>query len=258
MAEQAVAPVVPNMGGQEAAIAGSQAIVFTATDRKIIEERGGKIDKTRSFLDVMKDKPLTPKVENEQTDVKPETDLKALEGRKRDHKRMLKHSALQVPREKVEIKNQLPDNYEESPSETSKPEPASLNDTNETQPQIKVIPENKEPQTSPAKVFDKLSGEQKNMKSMKTRVKEYHLKRLFTDKEEEFINLSTQIRQEALAAVKPEARSYFAPKLDKITLGTAQYKLNLLTSLEEMHLDEQHKNTIQWLKKVIASLSKHS
>lgn len=255
MAEQAVAPVVPNMGGQEAAIAGSQAIVFTATDRKIIEERGGKIDKARSFLDVLKDKPLTPKVENEQTDVRPETDLKALEGRKREHKRMLKHSPLHVPQEKVEINNKLPDEYEESNAPVLEPA-ATKQERTEQKPTATSGKKTAKP--DPGKVFDNLSAEQNKMHSLKSRVKNYHLKRLLTNDEVEFQTLSEQIRAEALAAGKPEAKKFFAARLDKITLGTAQYKLNLLTSLEEMHLDEQHKNTIRWLKKVVEGLSKNS
>lgn len=187
MVEQVVAQIIPNMGGQEAAVAGSQAVVFTATDRKLIEERGGRIDRNVSFLDILKDRPLTPEVENEETNIKPEIDLKELEGRKRDHRQMLKHSTLYTVEEKVEIKNELPDNYEET--RPLKPEPETpvlsreiktdLPPQEEKKVKVKtvVVPENTK-EDNPARAFDELSKEQKKLHTLKLRIKEYHLKRL--------------------------------------------------------------------------------
>jgi hypothetical protein len=264
MVEQAVAQVIPNLGGQEAAVAGSQAVVFTATDRKLIEERGGRIDRNHSFLDVLKDRPLTPEVENEQTNIKPEIDLKELEGRKREHRQMLKHSPLYTVEEKVEIKNELPDNYEESQPLKPEPETAVLSQNAKIEtPRIEekkvkvktvVAPENSK-SDNPAQALNKLLQEQEQMHSVKSRVKEYHLKRLLTDNEREFRELSDAIRNESLAAVKPAGRAWLEAQLEKITLGAAQYKLRLLKSLQTMELDDEHKKAIKWLEKTIAKLS---
>jgi hypothetical protein len=252
------------MGGQEAAVAGSQAVVFTATDRKLIEERGGRIDRSHSFLDVLKDRPLTPEVENEQTNIKPEIDLKELEGRKRDHRQMLKHSALYTVEEKVEINGELPDDYEESRPLRPEPETPVLSQNAKTgtptieEKKVKVktvvVPEDTKAD-NPTQVLDELNQEQKRMHTVKSRVKEYHLKRLLTDSEREFKELSEAIKQESLAAVKPAGRVWLEAQLAKITLGAAQYKLKLLRSLQSMELDNQHRKTIKWLEKTIAKLS---
>jgi len=264
MVEQVVAQIIPNMGGQEAAVAGSQAVVFTATDRKLIEERGGRIDRTHSFLDVLKDRPLTPEVENEETGIKPEIDLKELEGRQREHRQMLKHSALYTVEEKVEIKNELPDNYEESRPLKPEPETPVLSREVKTVPpkqkekkvivRTEVVPENSK-SSNPAGALDKLLQEQKQMHSVKSRVKEYHLKRLLTDNEREFKELSEAIKLESLAAVKSSGRDWLEAQLEKITFGAAQYKLKLLKSLQAMEIDDQHRKTIKWLEKTIAHLS---
>ena len=59
-----VGPIVPRVGGQEAA---AQLLKDnTATDRRIIEEKRVE-NGTPPFLDVLKDGALNPKVENEET-----------------------------------------------------------------------------------------------------------------------------------------------------------------------------------------------
>jgi len=252
------------MGGQEAAIAGSQAIVFTATDRKVIEERGGKIDKNRSFIDVLKDRPMTPEVENEETNVRPQMDLSEFKGRVKEHKRMLRHSNLYNPRERVEINNELPDNYEESSPPPS--QPVSVVEAKvEADPEVKkegvkvvtkVVPEVKAEDHSQLETYDEMNQKQTDHNSLKSRVKQYHLLRLLSDNEQEFKRLSDKIRMESLSGIKPAGRKWLDAQLTRITLGAAKYKLGLLNSLEEMHLDDQHKKAIQWLTRLVNDLDK--
>ncbi|MBU0672015.1 MAG: hypothetical protein KJ732_03190 [Candidatus Margulisbacteria bacterium] len=262
--EQAIAGIIPNMGGQEAAVAGSQAVIFTATDRELIEERGGKIDKTKTFLEVLKKRPLTPEVENEQSDVKPEMNLHELEGRKNVHKKMLKHSALFNPQERVAITNKLPDEYEAS-------QPVKLTTTvppSSPQQKVEIAKQQEEKaqntttvvaaersEARPAKDYDTLKQDQERLSTVKSLVQEYHLKRLFTDNEKEFHELSEKIKQESAAAVNPAARTWLYAQLTKITLGTARYKLKLLTALQDMDLDDHHKRSIKWLTKTIDQLA---
>ena len=261
MVEQAIAPIIPNMGGQEAAVAGSSAVIFTATDKKIIEERSGRIDRNRSFIDIMKERPMTPEVENEETNVKPHQDIKELEDRSREHRRMLKHSALYVPQEQVEISNQLPDTYEEphrlnfEPEErTETPSPTGLSreDKKVRRETIALV---KELKLNPAEIFDKFELEQKELYSLVSRIKEHHLKRLLTEDQSEFKSLSEEIKKESLAAAKPEARAWLEAQLDKLTLHAAEYKLRLLKSLQSMEFNKPHKNNAKWLEKLVASLS---
>ncbi|MBN2057625.1 MAG: hypothetical protein JW782_02395 [Candidatus Saganbacteria bacterium] len=265
MAEAAVLTVNPNMGGQEAAVAGSQAVIFTATDRKLIEERGGTIDKNQSFLEILKKRPLTPEVENEQTNVKPELNLKELEGRRKEHRRMLKHANVFNPHERVEIRNQLPDEFAEGEAPVTEKNVAPAPAIGETvappamiEQKAEAIPETrqngKETKADGETVYEAISEEQARLNTVKSRVKEYHLKRLFTDSQKEFNELSEKIKQESLAAVRPAGRKWLEAQLVKVTLGSAQYKLNLLNSLEELALDEQHKKTIKWLQELIKQL----
>ena len=53
MPETPIAAIVPNISGQEAAFAGASAATFTATDRQIIKERVGEIDRNRSFAEAI-------------------------------------------------------------------------------------------------------------------------------------------------------------------------------------------------------------
>jgi hypothetical protein len=227
MAQPAIAPIIPNLGNQEAAVAGSQAIAFTATDRKLIEERGGTIDKSRSFLSILKEKPLTPQVENEETNIKPELNPQEFAGRVKAHKKMLKHSVLINPQERVKITNKLPDEYQAS--ETPVMEPVT---------------------TTPAVV--KLEP---SLSTVKSKIKRYQLERLFTDDEQEFIRLSEAIRQETLTTARPESKSWLEDQLKRVTADTAEYKLKLLNSLDSIEHDTHHKQMISWLTKTIRQLA---
>lgn len=249
MAQQVIAPVIPNIGLQGEAVAGSSAVIFTATDRQIIKERAGEIDKTRSFKELfMKKEELTPKVENEESTVNPEPDLKELEGRRREHRRMLKHSPMTVPREQVEI-SILPKrvNLETVKVETKKENQQLHQDT------AKII---KELNLNPAEIFDKFALEQKELHGLIFRIKELHLKRLLSNTREEFDELSQVIKQETLAAGRPEAREWLEEQVDTLTKGAAEYKLKLLKSLESMGLNPHQERIVKWLQKVIEQLSR--
>ncbi|MBI5078608.1 hypothetical protein HZB08_01110, partial [Candidatus Saganbacteria bacterium] len=96
MAEPIITPVIPNLSLQAEAVAGSSSAIFTATDRQIIQELAGEIRRDRSFKEVFFSKELTPKVENEQSTVRPGQDavVKAIESRQKEHRRMLKYSLM--------------------------------------------------------------------------------------------------------------------------------------------------------------------
>jgi hypothetical protein len=272
MAEPAVTQINPNMGGQEAAVAGANAAIFTATDRKIIEDRGGKIDENRSFIDFLKKRPLTPEVENEETNVKPQFNLKELQERRREHRHILKHSSVYVPREQVEINGKLPENNEEEEAKEKNEDSKSLERGINTQISSESSPEeqvalkhkkaaqkktvikaenNPEPKVKQSQMYDELTDEQKKLNTLKVRIRDNHLKRLLTDNENEFKRLSQTILEETLSAIRPEGKDFLESQLNMMTLATIKYKLNFLKSLEEMHLDERHKKTIKWLEKAL-------
>jgi hypothetical protein len=248
MEQPIIQPMIPTMGNVEAASAANSAAIFTASDRKIIEERGGgEVDRNRTFLDVFKDKPLMAKVENEQTSVKPETDTKEIESRQRSYRGIIKNSSLiPPPQERVEITGRLPDSYEENPSAEEK-EPAAKTLTGEAAAVARELNFN------PAEIFDKFSLEQAELTGLIFRIKDLHLKRLLTEDEKEFISLSQLIKEESLHNVKPEARPWFESQLDQLTSGAVKYKLGILDSLQIMALDHHRDKTIRWLKKLLKS-----
>jgi len=260
---------------QEAAIAGSQAVTFTATDRKVIEERsGGEVNKALSFLEVFSQKqPLSPKVENEQSTVKPRQDIKELEGRYKDHHSMLKHSTLIIPHERVEITGETPETLlMKEGRHTPTPEQLPKIDDYEKQKEKRIEPETKaeekteihlktaaiakELNLNPSEIFDKFSLEQNELYSLVTRIKELHLKRLLCNTREEFTKLSEEIKKETLASARDEARTWLESQLSTLTRGAAQYKLSLLRSLKAMHYDDEKDENVKWLQEVVVKLSR--
>lgn len=271
MGESYIAPVIPNIGLQEGAAAGSQAVIFTATDRKIIEERTGEIEKTnkRSFMEVFSAKPLAHKVENEQTTVKPHEDPKELEERLREHQRMLKHSSLYVPRETVEISGKLPDivtmqadsadvSYKENGADRyekpADPEKAAIQERIAMRQKAQAIA--KELNLNPAEIFDKFALEQKELYTLIFRIRELHLKRLLTNSCEEFDELTRVINHDTLVAGKPEEKAWLEAELNSLTQRAADYKIRLLKSLQSMQFNDQYDDNIRWLEKTVAQLAK--
>ena len=248
--------MIPIIGNTEMAGAANSAVIFTASDKKIIEERGGEVDRNRTFLDVFKEKPLMAKVENEQTGIKPETDTKDIESRQKSYRAIIKNSALiPPPHERVEITGRLPDTYEEE--NTAVPLPAEEKGTVTTKSAKALTAEAaavaRELNLNPADIFDKFSLEQEELTSLIYRIKDLHLKRLLTEDEKEFADLSRLIKEESLHNVKLEARPWFESQLEQLTTGAVKYKLGILDSLQAMAFDHHRDKMIGWLKKLLKS-----
>ncbi|MDD4178693.1 MAG: hypothetical protein PHH14_01410 [Candidatus Margulisbacteria bacterium] len=243
MAEQVVNPIMPNPGQLSEAMAGAQAVTFTATDRKIIEERGGEIDKTKSFKELFFKKDITHKVENQEASGQVETDVKAVEMRKREHERMLKNSPIVAHREHVEIS-------------ASPPYPADTTEIKAEIPEKKLI--NKETAAmakdlyfKPADLLANFTLEQKELQNLICRIKELHLQRLFSGSRKDFEALSEKIEQETMSSTRPEARAWLRGQLTLLTKRAAEYKLNLLNSMHSIHVEEEHQENSAWLKGII-------
>lgn len=259
MAQQSIAPIIPNIGLQEGAMAGAQAVTFTATDRKVILEKSGEINKNRSFLEVFSKKPLTSKVENEETTVESEQNITELEGRYRKHRQILRNSPIAVPREHVEITGATPETlapFEDS-DKYEKPSDIKVEEIKgqETEISEKTAALARDLNLNPSELFDKFSLEQNKLYSIIYRIKELHLKRLLCNRQEEFETLSEAIKRETLAAARCEAHVWLEAQLDNLTRGAAQYKLNLLKSLKSMHFDDEQSNNVKWLQEIIVKLS---
>jgi len=252
MAEQAIYGINPNIGAQAEAVAGNQAAIFTATDRKLIEELGGEMNHNRTFIDVLKNKPLNTKVENEQSTVKPDIDIKELEGRVREHKQMLKHSVHHVPEERVEITNTPPDSYEEQKKETVEP---SKSDKVKIDTHKKTVAIVKELNLDPSKIIDKFKLEQDQLLNLVSRIKDLHLKRLLTEDQKEFEAVSARIIRETTSAGREEAKNWLIGQLNKLAKDAAEYKLKLEKSMQAVDYSQKREEIIKWLEKTAAKLS---
>jgi hypothetical protein len=257
---QFIAPVIPNVGLQAEATAGNQSVTFTATDRKIIEERGGVAEKGSDFKALFMRRDFTSKVENEQSTVKQEQDLAALEDRKREHAKMLKHSNIINPHDKVEVKGDLP-------PDTSAIMPAPIIRRVSTEPVLTSLEEvalhqkekeeekekekeqapqmhketaklAKELNLNPAELYDKFALEQDELHSLIYKIKELHLKRLLTSSRQEFAELTEEIKQETLASGRPEAHDWLSKQLDALTRESAEYKEKLRRSIDSIGLTQ--------------------
>jgi len=243
MAQQIIAPIIPNIGRQESAVAGSSAAIFTSTDRKIIKERAGEIDKSRSFKELFTEKSLAAKVENEEATVKPEIDVKELEYRQRQHRRMLKNSPLAAPRDKTEL---TPQPNMVGQLLASVKESQEITDFGKQTAEIA-----KDLNLHSDDIVEKFAVDEKDLYQLIFKIKELHLARLLTNSRKEFEKLSKIIKDETLAAARPEAKDWLVSRLDNLRLESAGYKLKLLNSLKSMGLNSEQEKNIGWLAKIV-------
>lgn len=252
MAEIPVGPIDPiNIGNQEAAIVGSSGAIFTAADRQIIKQRVGEINPEHDFIDVMREGTLAPDVEdveNEESNATPQHTPVELKGRRRDHRHMLKHSTIYGTRERVEITNALPDNYEEGQAPPPQP-PAEMTAAAELTAETVLMA--KELKFNPTELFNKLAIEQDQLHYLISRIKELHLQRLLAETKDDFYKITERIRLESLTGINKEARLWLEAQLDKLTLGAAEYKHSLLQSLQKMEFDQDRHKDLEWLAKTI-------
>jgi len=254
MAEPIISPV--NIGSQAEAMAGAQAITFTATDRKVIADRsGGEINKLKSFKEIFADKPLSPKVENELTSVEPQMDVTEIEGKLKEHQKMLKSSPIVSHRDKVIIANISPDQAElqgEAAKSAPYTPPSATPAPADRKLQQETLAIARELNLDPAQLFDKFELEQKELYSLVLKIRDLHLKRLLCAGRQDFEVLSAEIEKETLASARPEARSWFQEQLKGLKKSAAKYKLNLVRSLHSMHIDDKTmESELKWLKQVI-------
>jgi len=253
MAQQIIAPIIPNIGMQESAVAGSSAAIFTSTDRKIIKERAGEVDKTRSFKELFSEKSLAAKVENEEATVKPEIDVAELEYRKREHRKMLKNSPLVASRDKAELtEGEKPGTPEIVPPNMVGHLVADIKDSQEKTDIKKQTTEiARDLNLNADDIIEKFALDEKDLYQLIFKIKELHLARLLTNSRKEFEKLSKVIKDETLGAARPEARDWINSRLDNLKLESAGYKLKLLNSLKSMGLNSDQGKNISWLTKIV-------
>ncbi len=262
MAEPVIAPIIPNPGTQAEAAAGNQAVVFTAADRQVIKERAGEVDTTRPFKEVFFKGDFTQKVENEQSTINPAMDLRAMESRQKEHRRILKYSAVTAPQEHVEISGEArteapvihPPEVDLS-AEAQVPVPPDMVYEDKPATAVATAPVAESGQSGEAAAYDQVSEEQKQLNSIVSKIQELNFKRVLCDNEADFEKLSDQIKQVTLSGSQPEARAYLEAKVDLITKTAAEYKLGVIQSLESIQYDENDKN-VKWLKKLVKKYSK--
>jgi len=224
---------MPNLGGLNEAMAGAQSITFTAADRQIIKEIAGEVDKSRSFKEIFFKKDITHKVENEQTTVKPQQEIRAFENQ-RDKQQRLDNHPDKNPNENVEISSNT-DNFQPAElDENISPEKAETQTgTRMNQETAAII---KELNLDPTELHDKFVLEQQDLHNLVYRIKERHFKRLMSTSLKEFEKLTEEIRKETLAAGRPEAREWLESQLDSLTRDAEEYRSKLKKSMQSVGL----------------------
>ena len=271
MADVPITPVNPNLSNQAMGVAGSEAVIFTATDRKIIEDRtGAENDRSRSFLDVLfhkQDKPITPQVENEQTIIRQAVTAEELDSRYQNQNIMLKHATLYTPRERIEISGDLPDKFDQSDDSNPNDPDAFKRATLPPEGEIENLKSEKEAtkkkamaiakelKFNPDELLDTFDLEEKELLNLVTLIKDLYLKRLLSESKVDFDRYTKLIKMATLPRAKPEAKVWWESMLDKLTIESAKYKLNLAQSLESIHFNAHLDRSIRWLKKTIERLS---
>ena len=244
---------MPNIGLQEEAMAGASGMIFTAADRELIKERTGEVARNRSFREIFAEDNLTHKVENEQTAVKPEQDLKALEERRLDHRHMLQHATVLEHKERFTKSTEDLLKTATAPTVTySHDEKASPIIADKEKTVINPATANlvKELNINPDEIHGKFALDENDLHSLICKIKELHLKRLLSSNQEEFVRFSKTIKEETLASAKKEAHDWLTEQLENLTKEAAHYKLKLLQSLQDIEFDHQRESAIKWLKEL--------
>lgn len=242
---ESIRPVIVNMNATEQAIAGSSEAILTAADRDVIKRRSGELDTAKGFTDVVKemfDKSRT--VDRVETGEKEKVEQENFETRIKLEKRM--------------IRTAPPYEAKEEP-----PPPISIADLH-VKEKKNIIDELEK--TLRAGVVHKSVHDEDAKKgewfASVLLLKKLHLKRILCSSKKEFFALSRQIEKQTLKArklglsISAEGVNFVEARLENMALETANYKLKLLQSMQEMDRDSAREKDIHWLNLVIAKLSK--
>ena len=249
---QGVAPLIPNVGNNEAAIAGSSGAIFSAQDRKIMKEIGAEKTK-RSFREIFAKKPLNGKVDYEEVTLRAKEIAKDLSREKdrNDHQQLLKRAIMSKPKERVKLSQEAQD-------QATVPVDKHVPSAKEKELHEKTIALVKELKLNADDLIGKFALNQEELLRLIYRIKDLHLKRLLTDSQNDFVRLSKQIKIETLAAAKPEEKNSLTGQLNQLTSDAAHYKLRLLESIQAIDYQAEQEKNIKWLKSVIAHHSRQS
>lgn len=253
MSEPHINPL--NINPQSEAVAGNSGAIFTAADRKIIKEIAGEPNPRKSFKDILKTKPLTPKIDNDKLGPNPDKDIRVARNQYNEYHQNIKDKQEKIPKAKAKPTPAMKqDEYEEQKQQQKQPQAKK-----QSQPQKEVHHETaamaKELKLEPTALLDSFALEQKELFSLISKIRELHLKRLLTEQQAEFGQLTAKIKKQTLAAAKPGSKDWIANQLDKLTREAAEYKLGILKTLQAMDFSEERKANIVWLSNII---SKHS
>ena len=113
----------------------------------------------------------------------------------------------------------------------------------------------KELKLEPTELLNIFSLEQKELFSLISKIRELHLKRLLTEQQAEFEQLTAKIKKQTLASAKPESKDWLSGQLDQLTLEAANYKSGILKSLQSIDFNQEREGIISWLTKIVAQHS---
>ena len=240
----------PNMGSTAEAMSGNSAMIFTAADRKILEERGVNLEKKISFKEaIMQNKDqLVAIVENEQTPIQPQVNVSEIQKRREWHKDMIEKSPYAKHKDKgqntqeegteEQADSQSPVTFQPPPNEAKKIDEKTIALAAELKLDAKALME----------VF---ALDDEELHKLILRIKNLHLQRLLSEDPKKFETLTHNIKDESLTHTKPEAKDWMTEKLKELTQEAAKYKVGFLKSMQAMDFIEERENSIKAFSKFL-------
>lgn len=232
----------PNIGSTAEAMAGNSAMVFTAADRKIIEERGVNLEKQISFKEaIMQNKDqLLPNVENEQTTVQPQLNISEIQKRREWHQDMLKKSPYAKSKDKGTNEEEP-----QEPTDTSAPIPFQPPPNEAKKINEKTLALAAELKLDAKELAEVFVLDDEELHRLILRIKNLHLQRLLSEEPKSFESLTQNIKAESLVHTKPEAKDWMENKLKELTQEAAKYKVEFLKSMQAMDFAQEREELIK-------------
>ncbi|OGC23936.1 hypothetical protein A2291_05470 [candidate division WOR-1 bacterium RIFOXYB2_FULL_42_35] len=244
-----------NINPQAEAIAANSGAIFTAADRKIIKEIAGETNPRKSFKDILMTKPLTQKIDSEKLTTKPVKDIMVAKNQYQEYQQTRPDNQINVPQAKAEKAAPMkPDEFHEQ-AQQQQPRQAKGQGQQPAEVHHETAAMAKELKLEPTELLNIFSLEQKELFSLISKIRELHLKRLLTEQQAEFEQLTAKIKKQTLASAKPESKDWLSGQLDQLTLEAANYKSGILKSLQSIDFNQEREGIISWLTKIVAQHS---
>lgn len=247
--------MIPILTNTEQAIVGTGQAVLSAADRDVIKRRVGETDPSLNFAAHVKNLFTRTRIIDEvETGEKQQVEQEDFDTRIKLQRNLIKHAPHnRMPEERVEISIETVD-------------PATIDKTEKKEEKIPDDHIDKLEHALNTGIVDQLKN-QDNPELVEwlhsiISLKQLHLKRVLCNSKKEFESLSQEIVEHTGVARKLGLKisrrgvSFVEAKLETMATDAANYKLELLRSMQKMSFDKNREKDINWLSDVISRLKR--